>query len=131
MTTQNESMEFYNLIRENRMAMYSKPRRYYNRDGEQGSAFKFLFLVEVMVFFMLMASGATFLEITKGTFNKIDILVPPESIMNRFTDMACPLFKQIEILQEQIDILTKTRNLLLPRLISGKLSLKQAEATIN
>jgi type I restriction enzyme S subunit len=62
---------------------------------------------------MLMASGATFLEITKGTFNKIDILVPPEFIMNRFTDMACPLFKQIAILQEQIDILTKTRNLLL------------------
>ncbi len=57
MTTQNESMEFYNLIRENRMAMYSKPRRYYNRDGENGSAFKFLFLVEVMVFFMLAATA--------------------------------------------------------------------------
>lgn len=93
--------------------------------------FLFYWIKQNREFFMLMASGATFLEITKGTFNKIDILVPPEFIMNRFTDMACPLFKQIEILQEQIDILTKTRNLLLPRLISGKLSLKQAEATLN
>ena len=55
MTTQNESMEFYNMIKENRMAMYSKPRRYYNRDGEAGSSFRFLFLVEVLVFFMLIS----------------------------------------------------------------------------
>ena len=54
MTTQTEDMEFYNTIKENRMAMYSKPRRYYNRDGEGGSSFRFLFLVEVMVFFMLI-----------------------------------------------------------------------------
>ena len=57
MTTQNESMEFYQFIKNNRMTMYSKPRRYYNRDGQQGSAFKFLFLVEVMVFFMLICSA--------------------------------------------------------------------------
>jgi hypothetical protein len=54
MTNQTEDMEFYNTIRENRMTMYSKPRRYYNRDGEGGSSFRFLFLVEVMVFFMLI-----------------------------------------------------------------------------
>jgi hypothetical protein len=66
MTTQSESMEFYQMIRENRMAMYSKPRRYYNREGEKGSAFKFLFLVEVMVFFMLaMAGGNVFAQEAK------------------------------------------------------------------
>ena len=66
MTTQSESMEFYQMIRENRMAMYSKPRRYYNREGEKGSAFKFLFLVEVMVFFMLaMAGGNAFAQEAK------------------------------------------------------------------
>ena len=54
MTTQNEDMVFYNMIKENRMTMYSKPRRYYNRDGKSGSSFRFLFLVEVMVFFMLI-----------------------------------------------------------------------------
>jgi hypothetical protein len=58
MTSQTESMELYNMIRTNRMAMYSKPRRYYNRDGETGSAFRFLFLVEVMVFFMLMSMSS-------------------------------------------------------------------------
>lgn len=47
------------MIRENRYAMYSKPRRYYNRDGQQGPAFKFLFLVETIVFILLMATAKT------------------------------------------------------------------------
>lgn len=55
MSTQSDSIEFYNTIKANRMMMYSKPRRYYNRDGEKGSSFRFLFLVEVMVFFMLFS----------------------------------------------------------------------------
>jgi hypothetical protein len=68
MTTQNESMEFYNMIKENRMAIYSKPRRYYNRDGAHGSSFRYLFLVEIMVFFMLMAlSGKIMAQEAKTT----------------------------------------------------------------
>lgn len=55
MTTQTESMEFYNTIKSHRLAMYSKPKRYYNREGEKGTSFRFLFLVEVMVFFMLIS----------------------------------------------------------------------------
>ncbi len=48
------SMEFYKMVRENRYAMYSKPRRYYNRDGMQGSALKFLFFVQAIIFFLMM-----------------------------------------------------------------------------
>lgn len=59
MTNQTETAEFYRAINENRLAMYSKPRRYYNRDGSNGSAFRFLFLVEVMVFLMLMGLAGT------------------------------------------------------------------------
>lgn len=47
--------EFYKSIRENRMIMYNKPKRYYNRDEQKGSAFKFLFLIETIVFILLMA----------------------------------------------------------------------------
>jgi hypothetical protein len=41
------------------------------------------------------------------------------------------MLEEIKTLSEQNIILIKTRNLLLPRLISGKLTLKQAEASIN
>ena len=58
MKNQNEAAEMYRLIRDNRMAMYSSPGRYFNRDKQQGSPFRFLFLIEVAVFLMLaFASG--------------------------------------------------------------------------
>ena len=59
MTNNNESMEMYKMMRENRMMMYSKPKRYFNRDEESGSPFKFLFLIETIVFLLLMAAAGT------------------------------------------------------------------------
>ena len=56
-TAHNE--DFYKTIRENRMLMYSKPKRYFNRDEQQGSAFKFLFLIETVVFLILMAAAGS------------------------------------------------------------------------
>ena len=55
MKTTDETMENYDVIRENRMMMYSNPKRYYNRDGQNGSAFKFLFLVEIIAFLILVS----------------------------------------------------------------------------
>ncbi|MEO5572008.1 MAG: hypothetical protein ABIT08_09620 [Bacteroidia bacterium] len=57
-TTFEESQDFYKMIKENRLAMYSSPKRYYNREGKNGSAFKFLFLIEAIVF-ILMALSVT------------------------------------------------------------------------
>lgn len=57
--TQENPMELYKAIRENRMLMYSSPKRYYNRDGNQGSAFKYLFLIEAICFLLLMAAAGT------------------------------------------------------------------------
>lgn len=58
------------------------------------------------------------------------LFLPPQDLINQFENLITPLFDQIKILQEQIDILTKTRNLLLPRLISGKLTHKQASTPL-
>jgi hypothetical protein len=55
-TNIEQSNDFYQMISENRMAMYAKPKRYYNRDGNNGSAFRFLFLVEAIVFILMLAS---------------------------------------------------------------------------
>jgi hypothetical protein len=53
------SMDFYKMVRENRFAMYSKPRRYYNRDGIKGSAIKFLFFVQAIIFFLMLMTIKT------------------------------------------------------------------------
>ena len=71
--------------------------------------------------FELLAGGATFAELTKGTFKNIEILTPPEGVMTQFAHIESPLFKKIETLLAANRKLVETRELLLPRLISGKL----------
>jgi type I restriction enzyme, S subunit len=74
--------------------------------------------------FDILASGSTFAELTKGTFKQIKILTPPKTIVSKFEQVVSPMFKQIENLLVKNRNLTETRNLLLPRLISGKLSVE-------
>jgi type I restriction enzyme S subunit len=81
--------------------------------------------------FETLASGSTFLEITKGTFKKIDILLPPVPVMQKYHETVEPLFKQIEIVQEQNVQLCQIRDRLLPRLISGKLKVKGISKELN
>lgn len=72
--------------------------------------------------FELLSGGATFAELTKGTFKRIEILTPPESIITEFVRIESPLFKAIENHLRANSKLIETRDKLLPRLISGKLS---------
>ncbi|MBR4326039.1 MAG: restriction endonuclease subunit S, partial [Bacteroidales bacterium] len=52
------------------------------------------------------------------------ILIPNKDLQMKFRDFIIPLFKKIENLQQQITNLTTQRDLLLPRLMSGKLSVE-------
>ncbi len=74
--------------------------------------------------FESLATGSTFLEITKGVFKKINILIPEEKVVSKFHSIVNPIFNQIENLQQQNDQLRQIRDRLLPRLISGKLEVK-------
>jgi len=71
--------------------------------------------------FELLSGGATFAELTKGTFKKIEILTPPKPLVEKFEDAVLSMFKQMELLLKQIEGFAGTRDMLLPRLISGKL----------
>jgi type I restriction enzyme S subunit len=51
-------------------------------------------------------------------------LLPPNYILRRFNDVISPLFDQIEHLQSQIENLRRTRDLLLPKLISGEIDVE-------
>ncbi len=71
--------------------------------------------------------GATFAELTKGTFTRIEILTPPEPIVAEFARIEAPLFKAIENHLRANQKLIETRDMLLPRLISGKLSVENLD----
>ena len=71
--------------------------------------------------FESLSGGATFPELTKGTFKRIGILTPPMDLTAAFNARVEPVFKQMETLIKANSRLKATRDALLPRLISGKL----------
>lgn len=77
--------------------------------------------------FELLSSGSTFAELTKGTFKKIEILTPPTKIIAQFEEKISPLFKALELHLKANAKLKETRDKLLPRLISGKLSVERLD----
>src|SRR5260221_982946 len=74
-----------------------------------------------------LASGATFKEINRATFRKLSIAVPGATTSRRFNEMLVPICKQIENLIVRNANLRKTRDLLLPKLISGEVDVERLQ----
>jgi type I restriction enzyme S subunit len=68
------------------------------------------------------ASGTTFAEISKQNFRPIPIILPPSEIMTVFTKTVAPLYERITLNVRQSRTLATLRDALLPKLLSGKLS---------
>lgn len=65
------------------------------------------------------ANGSTFLEISKGDFKRIRILVPDAGSMSAFSAIAKPLHARMVVAERERQRLAQLRDLLLPRLLSG------------
>jgi len=76
---------------------------------------------------MNLASGATFKEINKTTFRKIPILVPGQSIIDQFNEIMKPIGALLENLIRKNRVLKETRDLLLPKLISGEIDVSDID----
>lgn len=59
--------------------------------------------------------------ITQGLLNKIRILLPAESLMMKYNKIASELLKQQDLLRKMNVNIAAQRDMLLPRLMSGKL----------
>ncbi len=67
------------------------------------------------------ATGATMTNLSKGKFEKLKVIEPTENLIILFHKKVQPIFDEIKSLMYQNKNLTKQRDLLLPRLMSGKL----------
>lgn len=56
--------------------------------------------------------------------NKLNIIIPEVKYIKMYNDLVNPMFEEIKKTSEKNKILTKQRDLLLPRLMSGKLEIK-------
>ena len=65
--------------------------------------------------------GAAQPHVYPKNINKLFVLVPTEELIYKYNDFVKTYYEEIKILNQHNQILTKQRDLLLPRLMSGKL----------
>jgi type I restriction enzyme S subunit len=56
----------------------------------------------------------------------LEVAVPPAALLTKFCELAESFERQASTLQRQIQNLRRTRDLLLPRLLSGQVALEEA-----
>jgi type I restriction enzyme S subunit len=63
-------------------------------------------------------------RVREQCFDTITVVHPPADVLGRFTEIVRPMFRLVHQLHLQNQNLRRTRDLLLPRLMSGQLSLR-------
>lgn len=66
------------------------------------------------------AKGTTYPEISKGRFRQMNIVIPTRKLVVAFGEFACDAIQQVRYLKKQTVQLARARDLLLPKLMSGR-----------
>jgi len=90
--------------------------------------FLYFVLLSLRDHFNGLAQGAAQQNISKEKVANTVTIVPPRTLVEVFDRVAQPTFSQIQTLQRQIHNLRETRDLLLPRLLSGQVTLTDSAA---
>lgn len=88
----------------------------------------FLFLLlktKTNDFKQLASGGSATLNMNTSTFKEYKILMPKHNTLDLFDSLVCCLFEKIYHLSTEIEELKKTRDTLLPKLISGELEINE------
>ena len=96
-------------------------------DGELPNHYVLLWTNANMEVIKSKAGGTTFAEISKKNFRSIPALVPERRVLIAFTEQVEPLYSQITENVLANSSLSKSRNILLPKLISGTLRIPDVE----
>ena len=68
------------------------------------------------------AGGSTYREISKTKFKALQVLVPESRLLREFELQATALHDNVRVLHSMTKLLDQVRNLLLPRLMNGKIA---------
>ncbi|MDK4231016.1 restriction endonuclease subunit S [Corynebacterium tuberculostearicum] len=79
--------------------------------------------------FEAWANGATFMELSRGNFKKLPFIGCSDDDLQAFNDAAWPLLKRAQTAQKENQVLARTRDELLPLLMSGRITVGEAQET--
>jgi type I restriction enzyme S subunit len=93
-------------------------------------AITYLLIDSLMKHFLNVAYGSVFDTITTSTFKSISVLLPPDNLMVKIGNEIDVLFRDKKTNIKENQTLTKLRDTLLPKLISGEVRLKEFQEEI-
>ena len=92
-----------------------------------GTAFVYCFLKHNLPKIESMASGSTFKEVSGSVMKAIPAVIPAKEALMNFSTITQPLFDQQELLESENQRLTRLRDALLPKLMSGEIDVSEVE----
>lgn len=95
---------------------------FYTRMKINGIA-KFIYLFISPIDLLSMNSGSAVPSMTTDILNKIRLVIPPKNIFDKFESLIAPFFDKIGSCNKEICKLSNLRDALLPKLMSGELSI--------
>jgi type I restriction enzyme, S subunit len=91
------------------------------REGYLGYTYCYYFAKYALSQMVGFAHGAAQQNLSQEIIRKFQVLHPDPALVSLYSERTSPLFAQVEALMRANSELERTRNALLPRLISGKL----------
>lgn len=92
-------------------------------DKGYAKEFIYLWLKANMDLVHSYSNGSTFMEISKSAFKSLDITIPSQKEVSDFVAMIKPYFDKIKLNEEQIRLIAKQRDILLPKLMSNEINI--------
>ncbi|MFO0122706.1 MAG: restriction endonuclease subunit S, partial [Inhella sp.] len=87
-------------------------------------AYCFHSLKEAMPRFRALSLGATMHHIKRSALDQVATVVPPAALRKRFEGFVEPIHEQLIALTNEVQTLRRTRDLLLPRMLSGQIDVE-------
>ena len=76
-------------------------------------------------YLLTMSSGSVQLNFGPTHLKQIDLIVPPEDVLKRYNETVFPIIEKIVKIKAEINKLTKLRDTLLPKLMSGEIDVSK------
>ena len=81
-------------------------------------------------YLLTMGSGSVQLNFGPTHLKQIDLVVPPENILMEYNNLIFPVIRQMVTIKSEISKLTKLRDTLLPKLMSGEIDVSKINSEL-
>lgn len=95
--------------------------------GKNGFTVEILYLLFSLTNIQSIITGAVQQKISQSNLKKVPVIIPSKSELNKFDSIIQPIFAQIRNLRAENNRLSNILNILIPRLLSGKLDVSKIE----